>query len=689
MMFQKASRLIFAAIWSLAALLEVSAMQIEGYAPSLHDRFASGFTSNPVTNPVANNGPEFLGSAFDLSGIPWNAADRKQSFVFLSRKHYLFAKHFGPASNLQYFSSATGLGSVSRGSSVNLPESDIGIARLTSLIPASAGITTYPLLDLPATNSYVGRDLLMAGWFARFGKSEISSVLPGGKIVDGATNKYLFEYEGPQARADFVTLEGLDSGSPSFIPFDGELTLTGNHFYIINGGADGGGDSFLALPEVVTQINSILSGDGFALRFRTEPANQWTGSNGSSWSTRRNWTAIGVPSATQTVGFGGNVTNKTISLDSDRSARGMLFTGAIGESGYTFQAGKTLTVNYVGIRNEAPATQTFLCSLALAEHQHWVASAGNLQMNGTIDLGSKFLNLGGSQTIVLGGNITGSGGLSVQEGITRLGATASYNGPTYLYGGEMHVHGPGQLPPASPLVLAGGQLRIDAVHINTGGLRLLDNARVVFAAGAGSIEFAPSAGETWTAGSTLSVLAFDESIHQLKVGNAFNDMTPSQRAAISFAGRPAFHDGLGIVRAATSFEQWLLEKFPNEAGNPSSEATLWGANATPAGDAASNLLKYALNLEPLTHSTSELPQASLNDDGILELTIRRNSGATDVTYRVEVSDDLTIWKSGSPHTVVVTDEPSLLVVRDATLSSASEPRFMRLVVELGGSGHSH
>ncbi len=682
------------AFFALAGSLTAHGMQIEGYLPERHDRFQSGYSTNPVVNPIANGDPQFLGTNFDFSGVPWNAADRRQSFVFLSRKHYLFANHFGPASTLQYFSSATGMGTATRGSFVNLPDSDTGVARLSSLLPAAADISTYALLDLPTTNSYVGRDLLMYGWFARLGKSKISSVLPGGKVVSGANKKYLFEYEGPLARQDFVTLEDLDSGSPSFIPFGGELTLTGNHFYIISGGVGGGGDSFLALPELVPQLNAILAEEGFALRFRTQPAKQWTGGT-SNWSGNTSWSPLFAPSATQTTGFAGSVTNKTISLGAARTTRGMLFTGTQGQPGYTFQAGNTLTVGYVGIRNEAPATQTFNCAMALNEHQHWTASAGNLDISGPINLDTKFLNLGGPQTIFLKGNIGGSGGLSTQEGTTQLSGSATYLGPTYLYGGELHLLGAGQLPPTAPVVFAGGRLSVDAVNLNTGVLRLLDHSRLIFAPGPGSINFASSVAETWTANSTLTVEGYDTTTHQLRIGDTFDAITPAQRAAISFNGVPAFHGGNGVLRMATPFELWLLKKYPKDAGNPATLASVWGPNANPSGDGTTNLLKYALSLDSPAASTDQHPQAEINPEGFLQISIPRNPTATDITYLVEVSDNLSTWESGDTHTVIVTDEPALLIVRDALLFPDSGRRFMRLVVTLstgalapsfGGSG---
>lgn len=656
-------------------------MQIEGESPERHFRFDSGYTAPPVETLIPNTSPTFLGAGYDWSGVPWNAGSLHQSFVFLSRKHYLYANHFGAGTTLQYYSNVTGLGTASRASSVSVPQSDIGIARLTTLLPASAGIMTYPLLDLPTTNSYVGRDLLIYGWFAKVGKSKVSSVLPDGRVVLGSQQKYLFEYEGAQSRPDFVTLQGLDSGSPSFIPFGGELTLTGNHFYILDQGVAGGGDSFLALPEVIQQVNAVLGEEGFALRFRVEPATRWSGLWNASWGSRFNWTSVGVPSATQSLGFDGDSTTKSLSLDGDRTAKGLLFTGSEGQSGFTFQSGSVLRVGYAGIRNDAPSPQRFLCSMALNAPQHWTAALGELQVEGSIELNGHYLNLGGTQTIILGGPIQGSGGITILEGTTRLHAAANYTGPTYFYGGELHVSQTGQLPSNAPSVFAGGRLRVDLIHMSTGPIRLLDDSKWVFSPGSASMQFAASAGESWAADRTVTVEGFDSTAHQIKIGDSFDSISPSQRAAISFAGVPAFHGGDGLLRPATRFEQWQLAKFPDQAGNPVTEATVWGANANPSGDGANNFLKYALDLDPRSSSAQSLPQVEINPEGYLQISVVRNPVASEVSYLVEVSDDLTTWKSGAPHTVVVTADPDLLVVRDATLLSTTGRRFMRLVVQ--------
>lgn len=68
--------------------------------------------------------------------------------------------------------------------------------------------------------------------------------------------------------------------------------------------------------------------------------------------------------------------------------------------------------------------------------------------------------------------------------------------------------------------------------------------------------------------------------------------------------------------------------------------------------------------------------------GFLQISIpRRIDHTADLT--TEVSSDLALWQSGPAHTTIITNSPSVLVVRDLTpLDSANPRRFMRLKASL-------
>ena len=107
--------------------------------------------------------------------------------------------------------------------------------------------------------------------------------------------------------------------------------------------------------------------------------------------------------------------------------------------------------------------------------------------------------------------------------------------------------------------------------------------------------------------------------------------------------------------------------------------------AVGSPDRMPNLIKYALGLNAgVSAEPEELPVGELTDGGgpsYLRLSVPRRMRRADVTYTVEVSDDLASWHSGTGYTVVEQDDDTMLVVRDAQPASADSQRFIRLSVQ--------
>jgi len=119
------------------------------------------------------------------------------------------------------------------------------------------------------------------------------------------------------------------------------------------------------------------------------------------------------------------------------------------------------------------------------------------------------------------------------------------------------------------------------------------------------------------------------------------------------------------------------------------DPTVSGETDAPAGDGISNLLKYALNLNPFANDSSEMPAGSLlmiGGSNYLTLTYTQNLFATDITYTPQVSSDLVNWNSGSAFVAPLTVTPNAdgltetVVVQDLTPAGIGNPRFIRLII---------
>jgi hypothetical protein len=134
------------------------------------------------------------------------------------------------------------------------------------------------------------------------------------------------------------------------------------------------------------------------------------------------------------------------------------------------------------------------------------------------------------------------------------------------------------------------------------------------------------------------------------------------------------------------------------ATGPSSSAFLefqqWKSNyGLAAATAPSNdddhdgvplLLEYALGLDPLTGSSTGLPNGSLQGD-FLTLTYKKIKAATDITCTAEVSSNLVNWLNTTSNVEQrwqVTDEitSETITARDKTPVPSATSRFMRLKV---------
>ncbi|MBX3738732.1 MAG: hypothetical protein KF715_18715 [Candidatus Didemnitutus sp.] len=125
-----------------------------------------------------------------------------------------------------------------------------------------------------------------------------------------------------------------------------------------------------------------------------------------------------------------------------------------------------------------------------------------------------------------------------------------------------------------------------------------------------------------------------------------------------------------------NFASWLVDNFtPTEIADP----TQTGPNADYDHDGLSNLVEYALGLNPKAASPAGAPALTL-ENGQWTLTYTRPANRTDVTYAVQFSTNLTSWSAtGVTHTLVST--VGGVATWRATYPATAAPHcFLRLMV---------
>jgi hypothetical protein len=122
----------------------------------------------------------------------------------------------------------------------------------------------------------------------------------------------------------------------------------------------------------------------------------------------------------------------------------------------------------------------------------------------------------------------------------------------------------------------------------------------------------------------------------------------------------------------TALQAWRQQWFGTTSNSGSAADTY-----VSSGDGISNLMKYALGLNPLAFNSNPIT-FSLSGNS-LTMTVPRSSSSTGITYFLESTEDLTgVWSSSS--VVIDVDTPTLLKGHDINPVSGTSRRFMRLRV---------
>ena len=265
----------------LMLLSRAEALEINGYDPNRNDRFLSGTfgTSNPVPNS------NFIGSSYDWSGVGWQSDFTSRNVALVSPEHFVAANHWKiPEGSSVSFLNRDGqlkTYTVQKYTTFDYTDQngahipDLALGWLTQAIPDSDHVSHYSVInaDNPKTPSYdtswyAGKEIYVYGWYARAGTNTLDSFglvkTTGTATPDNTT--LCAEYDGYHGTGapDEAICEGWDSGGPSFIAWNGRLTVVGTHFAISdNGNLARDFDDFV--PAYVNNMDLAMAGTGYSV----------------------------------------------------------------------------------------------------------------------------------------------------------------------------------------------------------------------------------------------------------------------------------------------------------------------------------------------------------------------------------------------------------------------------------------
>lgn len=266
----------FTFVAGILSALTSQALVINGYNAAQFNRFTTdSFPDTPVENSGLLSGI-VTDVNLDFSGVGWSTSDLRRGITMITDQHFIAANHFRPSGQVDFLNQNGVLKSYTIDGSgyqtlITSPgqTADLVIGKLTTSILGTDNITFYPVPDSTlVTDDYIDRGVIVYGRGAtsgdrspRVGYNHIDQLA---LVNDSGTDETLVAVTTQGSVTGETQGEVGDSGSPSFVVFDGQLTAVGTHFAIGTVGDDPATfDSFL--PAYFSQINAIVTGDGESL----------------------------------------------------------------------------------------------------------------------------------------------------------------------------------------------------------------------------------------------------------------------------------------------------------------------------------------------------------------------------------------------------------------------------------------
>lgn len=256
-----------------------------------------------------------------------------------------------------------------------------------------------------------------------------------------------------------------------------------------------------------------------------------TAANGSgSWTNSAAWSGGQVPQlSSQTAVFGVNsVNNQTVSWNNSQTVGGLSF-----DSSTSYTIGSA--AGSLMLASGSLMTNNVLIDATAA------SGSGANYLNSRLELWSNATMQTSSKPLIVGGNIIGTGGLTIAAGPVTLASSSSYSGGTTLSGGTLTAAANSALGTGALQFNAGGN-NYTATLALSGGIEL-DNPITLTARSNASMAIDNSSGNN-IFGGQLS----------LQVGGA-NYIVQSDAGQLTFSGRlaggPAITVGTGVSGTRT------------------------------------------------------------------------------------------------------------------------------------------
>jgi autotransporter-associated beta strand protein len=467
---------------------------------------------------------------------------------------------------------------------------------------------------------------------------------------DGAAN-CVFNQSAGTVQASSLTLNNGFTGAGA-----GDLNLSGG---------------LLAVSGAATISNQVAGDNVWSTVTVSGTGNFTIGSGlrltGAPTATRNSAGRIIQNVGTVTVAGGLNMARTTATNTAARRGEYNLNGGTLNVNQITQDAGTDTfgTFNFNGgTLKPTAASATFMQGLTTAQ----------------IKTGGALINTNGfditiAQPLLTGG--AGDGGLTKSgPGTLTLTSASTYTGATTITNGKLALSG----SLTSSVTATTGTLAAFGTPSTTGNISI---------ASGGRYEVRPN--DTLTVGGNLTLSGNLDIIAApgLATGSTFTILNKTSAGAVSgtFANKPQgstfvasgykwtinYTGGNGndivlTVQTLSPIEQWRFSHFGNIENNDLTDSN---------NDSENNVLEYSTGQNP--HANTRAVIAFIKNGNMLDFTYTKNKSATDVTFTVEWSENLTTWISLGITEQILTDNGTVQTVK-ASVASGSSRRFLHLKI---------